>query len=355
MNPGLGAGQAYLTRRASDHKTLPAPGGWFRGLWGPRPRMDDVLFIKTSSLGDVIHHMPAVTDAWRIFPHARFAWVTEEPYAPLVKLHPAIAEVIPVAARRWRNGIHRSATWREMGAFRRRLRERSYDAIVDTQGLFRTGVLAKTASGHRHGYHADSVRERGAAMFYDEHHSVPRKLHAVERNRILTGLALGYKPVGGPDFGLDRERFRDMVVRPYAVLLHATAQRKKEWPEENWVALGRALERRGVDLLLPWGNAAEHARATRIADKLKLGRVPVRRPLDDMARMIAGAEFVVGVDTGLVHLAAALGVPLVAIFLDSAPELTGALGNGPIEIVAGRSAPPTVDDVLAAVGRIAPS
>ena len=316
--------------------------------------MSDILFIKTSSLGDVIHHMPALTEARARRPDARFAWLVEEAFAPLVRLHPAAAEVIPVAWRRWRWSLYSPATLAEIAGSLRAIRARRYDDIVDSQGLLRSAVIARLAHGRRHGYDSDSIREPLASPFYDVRHRVSRELHAVERNRILSGLALGYAPQGAPDFGLDRVRIANPGPR-YAVLLHATARPSKEWPEANWIALGHALAGKatGLELVLPWGTADERARSERIAAVLPLARVPERAPLDAVARLIAGAEFVVGVDTGLLHLAAALGVPLVAIFAGSKPALTGPVGNGPLAVLGAQGEAPSVEAVREAVEGLA--
>lgn len=312
--------------------------------------MADILFIKTSSLGDVIHHMPALTEARKALPAARFAWVVEEAFAPLVRLHPAVGEVIPVAWRRWRKSLLAPATAAEIRASLRGLRARRYETIVDSQGLLRTAIMARVARGRRHGYDAASIREPLASLFYDVRHSVGYDLHAVERNRIISGRALGYAPQGAPDFGLDRARFVTGNER-YAVLLHATARAEKEWPEDNWIALGKSLG--NLTLLLPWGADAERARSERLAAVLPRARVPERAPLDRVAQMIAGAQFVVGVDTGLMHLAAALGVPLVAIFAGSKPGLTGPVGAGPMTILGADGSPPPLEAVVAAARDIA--
>ena len=314
-------------------------------------QMPDILFIKTSSLGDVIHHMPALTEARRRWPDARFEWVVEEAYAPLVRLHPAVSDVIPVASRRWRGRALAPTTWREIARFQHALRARRYDAVIDTQGLVRSALIARLARGRRHGYDAASIRERAASWFYDVRHGVARDLHAIARNRILTGRALGYAPDGGLDFGLARAALAP-AGNSYGILFHATARPEKEWPEASWIALGRALAPRGGALVLPWGTQAERARSIRIAAAVGDARVPDRQPLDRMARLVAGASFVVGVDTGLLHLAAALGVPLAAIFVGSEPGLTGPMGQGPIAVVGGRHAPPSVADVMAALERI---
>jgi heptosyltransferase-1 len=310
--------------------------------------MRDILFIKTSSLGDVIHHMPALTEARRRLGSARLTWVVEEAFAPLLRLHPGIDDVIPVASRRWRGRLLAPATWREVAGFARTLRRRRYDEIVDSQGLVRSALIARIARGRRHGFDRSSVRERPAAMLYDVGHRVARDAHAIARNRMLTGLALGYTPDAAIDYGLDRDSLAGSGGHPYGVLLHATARPEKEWPEPAWIALGRALEADAAPLLLLSGNALESARSLRIAGQLMRAQAVEQRPLDEVARLIAGASFVVGVDTGLVHLAAALAVPTVAIFVASDPGLTGPVGAGPLAIVGVAGGAPSVEEVLAA-------
>jgi heptosyltransferase-1 len=314
--------------------------------------MSDVLFVKTSSLGDVIHHMPALTEARARRSGLRFAWVVEETFAPLVRLHPAIDDVISVASRRWRRSLWVPSTWHEMADFRSTLRGRTYDAIVDTQGLIRSALITRAARGRRHGYDAESIRERAASLFYDVRHSVARVQHAIARNRALTGLALGYAPEGPPDYGLDRAMLAQPSRDRYAVLLHATAERNKEWPVEHWIALGEALRARDLRLVLPWGNSREQERSRAMAAALPNADVPDLQPLDAVARLIAGAKLVVGLDTGLLHLAGALGVPLVGIFVGSEPDLTGPVGQGPVAVLGGNGKPPTAAAAIAAIDRI---
>jgi len=313
--------------------------------------MANILFIKTSSLGDVVHHMPALTDARKAHPDATFSWLVEEAFAPLVRLHPAIDTVIPVASRRWRKSLYAPATIAEIRASFRDIRAQRYDEIVDTQGLLRTAILARAARGVRHGYDASSVREPLASLFYDVRHRVERDMHAVERNRILSGLALGYAPDEAPDFGLDRARIGKDSTSRYGLLLHATARREKQWPDADWIAFAKLFAQR-FELLLPWGTEAERARSEYIAAAVPGTRVPDRAPLDQVAKLIAGAQFVVGVDTGLLHLAAALGVPVVAIFAGSKPALTGPMGRGRLSILGDDGKPPSVDAVVEAVETI---
>lgn len=299
--------------------------------------MPEILFIKTSSLGDVIHHMPAVTDARAHFPDAKISWMVEEAYVPLAKLHPAVNEVIPVAVRRWRKAILKPATfsktWGEVSRLRAKLKLKRFDKIIDTQGLVKTVVLSKWARGERHGYDAKSIREPFASRFYHVKHKISRELHAVDRNRALTAAALGYKVEGAADYGIDRKRIAPVSDAPYAIIFHATAQERKEWPEDRWIEVGKALEARGLTVVLPWGNDREHARSHRIRNALRNARVPDKAPLGDVAGLIAGAQVVLGVDTGLLHLAAALEVPLIAVFVATKPGLSGPVGRGPLKVL----------------------
>jgi heptosyltransferase-1 len=302
--------------------------------------------------------MPAVTEARAKLPNVRFAWVVEEAFAPLVALHPAVSEVIPVAARRWRRTAMRPSTWMQMAAFRRALKARTFDEIVDSQGLLKSALIARYAQGRRRGYDRKSIKEPAASWLYDIKHPIEWKQHAIARNRALTAEALGYVCEGPPDFGLDRTSLAASAPKPlsapkpYGVLLHATAQAAKEWPEENWRMLAAMLGSGDVDLVVPHGTDAERERALRIAQASPHARVPERQPLDQVARLVAGASFVVGVDTGLLHLAAALGVPLVAIFLGSEPGLTGPVGPGKIEVLGAKGAPPSVVEVGDTVKRL---
>jgi heptosyltransferase-1 len=311
--------------------------------------MPDILFIKTSSLGDVIHFMPALTEARRQLAGARLSWLVEEAYAPLLRLHPAVDEVMAVATRRWRRAPFAVATWSEIQTFKRALRAQPYDLVVDAQGLLRSAIMARVARGVRHGYSAGSIREPLASAFYNVRHAVSRSLHAIERNRELVAKALGYATGGPLDYGLDV--LRAAVPTPYAVLLHASARAEKEWPEDRWIAVGAMLQRRGLTPVLPWGTEREGARSARIAEALPGADVPRRQPLDAVARLIAGASLVVGVDTGILHLAAALKVPLVAIFSGSEPTLTAPMGAGEITVLGTKGAPPSASDVIAAIER----
>jgi heptosyltransferase-1 len=295
--------------------------------------------------------MPAVTDARRRFPDARITWVVDELYVPLARLHPAVNEIVPIAVRRWRKNLLSPRTWSEIRAALRRLRARRFDTIVDTQGLVRTALMAKLLHGTSHGYDAASVREPFAARFYDITHRIGWDLHVIARNRTLTGRALGYESAGAPDYGFDRSQFRGDSAKPYAIVFHATAKKTKEWPEQRWLEVGKALAARGLDVMLPWGNAEERARSERLAAAIPNGRVPDLKPILEVGKLIAGAKLVVGVDTGFLHIAAALGVPLVAVFTIVKSHTAIPVGPGKVEMAGAENGLPEVRDVLAAIER----
>src|SRR5919109_1577393 len=154
--------------------------------------MKRILFVKTSSLGDVVHNCPAVSDAARALPGAEIDWIVEEPFAGVAAMHGAVRRVIPVRLRRWRARWWQRSTWAEIGEFRRAVRAERYDAVVDTQSLVKSALIASCALGTRHGMDAASAREPLAARFYHRHYTVQKGLHAVERNRLLVAAALGY-------------------------------------------------------------------------------------------------------------------------------------------------------------------
>ena len=308
-----------------------------------------ILFVKTSSLGDVIHHCPAVSDAARHLPGAVIDWVVEDAFAGIVEMHPAVHRAIPVAVRRWRRAPWRLSVREEFAAFRRLLSGERYDAIVDTQGLLKSALISRLARGARHGYDKGSARESFASGLYAARHRVSRKLHAVERNRRLTAAALGYALGASPcDYGLRAPGHSPVDAGgPYCVLLTMTSRADKLWPEGEWVALGKALGREGVRCVLPWGSGTENARARRIASELDGAVVPPALALAPLGALMAQARAVVGVDTGLTHLAVALGAPTVGVYCSSDPALTGLYGQARSRNVGGIGAMPAYGEVLA--------
>ena len=316
--------------------------------------MPRILFVKTSSLGDVVHNCPAVNDVARRVPGASIDWVVEEAFAEIAALHACVRRVIPVSIRRWRGAPLSPATWSQIAGFQRELRRERYDCVIDSQGLLKSAFVAWFARGPKNGYDRASAREPLAAGFYDLRHSVPQAMHAVERNRRLAGAALGYASQGPGDYGLRAAGEPPLAMgAPFAVLLTMTSRSDKLWPEARWGTLARALGGRGLRCVLPWGSEAERGGCERIALGIDGAIVPRRMTLSELARLMCQARCVAGVDTGLTHLAAALGAPVVGIFSGSDPALTGLYGGAHMRNVGGDGAPPSAAEVLGALEALA--
>ncbi|MDR0529216.1 MAG: lipopolysaccharide heptosyltransferase I [Zoogloeaceae bacterium] len=311
-----------------------------------------ILLVKTSSMGDVLHNLPVVSDLRARFPDAEIDWLVEEVFAEIPRLHSEVREVLTVALRRWRKRLFRGETWREARAFWRNLRAREYDVILDTQGLLKSAVLACAARGARAGFSALSAREPIASRFYQIARDVPRDAHAITRNRQLAAAVFGYEISFAPDYGvrLPRQENSQSVV-----FLTSSSKDSKLWPDTSWINLGRSLALCGLTALLPSGSSLERRRATRIAEKIPGAQAIPAMNLADLAALMAHARFVVGVDTGLTHLAAAVGTPTLALYTATSPALTGVFGACWHRNLGGKGRIPNVRDALRALAEFLPA
>ncbi|MBX9447394.1 lipopolysaccharide heptosyltransferase RfaC [Dickeya chrysanthemi] len=290
-----------------------------------------VLIVKTSSMGDVLHTLPALTDAMQVIHGIQFDWVVEEGFAQIPSWHPAVDRVIPVAIRRWRKSWFSRETRAERAAFKKQLREKRYDAVIDAQGLLKSALLVtRLALGNKHGLDWKSAREPLASWFYQYRHPIARQQHAVERIRELFSVSLNYrKPAEQGDYAI-AARFSSAQPadsQPYLVFLHATTRDEKHWPEAHWRELIALAEPRGLRIKLPWGAEHEHQRAQRLAAGFSHVDVLPRLTLEQVAGVLAGARAVVSVDTGLSHLAAALDRPNMTLYGPTDPGLIGGYGQ----------------------------
>ncbi len=335
-----------------------------------RPRR--LLIVKTSSMGDVIHGLALASDLARRFPDCAIDWVVEEAFAELPRLHPAIREVHRVALRRWRRDPWSAASWRALLAAWRALRAQPYDAILDCQGLLKSALIAATARGPVAGFDRASAREPAASLLYRHRLAVPRTAHAVDRNRALGAALFGYGLDTPARFGL-REAARRLAplsaagawaasaasasggVRPYALLLTNASRPGKRWPDERWRELEAWLAAQGLLSVLPWGSRAERTESEERARAMRAAVVPERMSLTELAVLAARAHVVVGLDTGLTHLAAAVGAPSVGICCDFDPALVGlrAEGGAPTALsLGGVGQRPAVVEVIGALASV---
>lgn len=326
-----------------------------------------VLLIKTSSMGDVIHALPAVTEAAQCIPNLQLDWVVEERFAQIPEWHPNVRRVIPMSWRKWRKTPFKSLRSGQCKTFYKQLREEHYDVIIDAQGLFKSAIIGCLAKGERHGYDRRSVREAGVWTLYQKKHAVQKNAHAVKRIRELFAKSLGYTLKESPPvFGLDlaesslfehsqegkvsddseKESHSDVPLSyneptfdlasstvkqsnsgKTIICFHGTTWDNKHWPEVYWRALVENLNNAGQSVMLAWGSAAELERAKRLAHNVPNAKVLPDLDVAGVAKVIANADGVVAVDTGFAHLSQAFDKPMVAIFGPTSPGLTGPCGQ----------------------------
>lgn len=318
-----------------------------------------LLIVKTSSMGDVIHNLPILSDIHMHFPDAQIDWVVEEGFADILKLHPQVNKIIPIALRRWRRNPFSAETKQQFKAFVAELKAENYDYIVDTQSLIKSAFICCLANGKRYGLTPKTAREWLAGFFYQQRFSVSRKQHAVDHNRQIAALALDYKiPTNAPDYGLSRANLAAQVnmqlPEKYIMAFHATSRDSKLWPMGHWVSLGISLAKQGISMCLPWSSEKEKSKAEIIATHVPRAVVLPKSNLTSLAQITAGASAVVGVDTGLVHLAVAMDVPSIAIYTDTHPELNGTYGGADALAIniGGKGRLPSPDEVFNAFNRL---
>lgn len=277
--------------------------------------MKRILIVKTTSMGDVIHALPVLHDLKSHDPRLQVDWMVEEPFADLVRSNPNIHRVVPVNLRTWRKkGLrHVLAQWK---ALRASLADEPYDAVIDLQGLIKSAVLACAARGPRMGPGFGHAKEGLATLFYSRRGAWDPQAHAVERLRQLAAGLLNYRLSGPPVFyGLKPARSMPVIPRGGEIwFLHATARPEKKWPVVNWRELAHRFSDLGYQVKLPWGSQAEREQALAIANNIEHVEVLPHMNLGQLRDRLQHAHLVVGVDTGITHLAAAHYLPMVALF-----------------------------------------
>jgi heptosyltransferase-1 len=290
-----------------------------------------LLIVKTSSLGDVIHAIPALVDAKRAHPDLQVTWLVEEAFAPILEMHPWVDSVMVVALRRWRREWRNLKTWQEMRAFIRNLRSKNYDLIIDAQGTLKSALWTRLAKGRRVGFHRTVVREKLAAFFYQDHVRTSLGSHIIPKLRHLFAGALNYtKPEELPDYAWQASVFSPVLTeghaQKYILFVHGSAWKNKRWPLEHWRDLAELAMKAGYEVHLCFGNAEEEARSHQIAEGFAHVKVLPKLGFPALFTEIAGAKGVISGDTGLAHIATALNKPVIALYGPSSLTATGVYG-----------------------------
>ena len=329
-----------------------------------------ILIVKLSSLGDVLHNLPLVWDLRARLPNAQIDWVVEEAYVHL--LHPLLSKggfrgidrIIPFGLRRWKKHLFEIKTWQQFFSFKKQLQEVTYDTVIETQGLLKSALVCALAKKTPNAVVAGlanatefSGYEPIAKNFYNHLVQVPIHTHAVDRSRLVMCSAFDWPVIKRADtpqfygsqiqFDLSKAAIPELTT-PYVLFFHSTAREAKRWSNEAWVTLGKELASRGYQVVLPWGNATERAVSVELAKQIPNALVPPGFSIEEAFSVIAGAALTVGVDTGLTHLAAVLGLPTVEIYCDSPLWKTEGYWAHHIRNVGDIQSPPSAEEVIKA-------
>lgn len=298
-----------------------------------------VLLVKLSSMGDIIHTLPAITDAVREIPDIKFTWIIEEAFQEIASWHPAVDQIIPIALRRRNFTTTKNAI--------KKLRSTQYDLVLDAQGLIKSAIIAKIArSKVIAGGDWGTCREAAASLFYNRKFHIAKNQHAVTRLRQLFAKTLGYIVPNGPiSYGVKISGamlplVTQKISKPYLVFLHGTTWDSKHWPDEYWVALADLVSMHGFQVQVTWANAQQKSRAEMLVTKCSNVIMLPHLTINQAATVLSNAHGVVAVDTGFAHLSAALDKPMVAIYGATDVNKAGTVGNNNINLASKFSCAP---------------
>jgi len=287
-----------------------------------------ILLVKMSSMGDIFHTFPAITELKQHHPNAQIDWVIEDSFKEIAAWHPGVNKIIPIQLRRWvkqRNKTH----WQAFKQWRNVLRQEHYDIVIDAQGLLKSAIIAKCAKTKRiFGYDKHSVRESMTRWFYSRGYTIDKNQHAVERTRQLFGKIFNYTPSTHLNFGIN-QNFSNVVKKQKALIfIIGTSWTTKLWSTSEWQQLTHMAINHGFDVEIIWGSAEEQAIADAIIEHCPQATRPAERlSITTIAEKLVAASGVVGLDTGFSHLAGALEIPTIALYGATSPVKVGLIGT----------------------------
>lgn len=287
-----------------------------------------ILLVKMSSMGDIFHTFPAISDLKAQFPQAEIHWVVEAGFAEIATWHPAIDKVIPIDLRRWMKE-RRLSSWREFRHWRAELQHEQYDYIVDAQGLLKSALIAKCARGSGiFGYDKSSSREPISHWFYSRDFQVAKDQHAVQRTRQLLAGIFNYTIGDQLNFGVKQYFSHVQKESNKLIFIIGTSWTTKLWSKNHWIELAKIAVAQGFSLEIIWGSDEELTLAQEIiAQCPQANRPSERMSITAVAEKLVAAAGVVGLDTGFSHLAGALETPTIALYGPTSPSKVGLIGN----------------------------
>ncbi|ODS24535.1 lipopolysaccharide heptosyltransferase I [Candidatus Endobugula sertula] len=297
-----------------------------------------VLIIKLTSMGDLMHAFPALSDAVKQYPDITFDWVVDEGFMEVPLWHPSVKRVITTAHRRWKKNLFQCWKRGELHAFYRQLNLNAYDVVVDLQSNLKSAIVSWLRRTPVHGYNKHTCREKPAHWAYDTHYHIELRQHAIERQRELMAKVLGYeKPASLPNYGVNISQCQlpsFKLPEKYVVFVHNASKPTKLWPVDYWQQLIRQVSHQDYSVLLPCGNDSEYQRAQLIAKDHPAAIALPKVSLGEMAAVMSQAKVAVCSDTGLAHMAAVLSIPAITLYAVTDTMLIGTVGQHQQHIIA---------------------
>ncbi len=329
------------------------PLRWGQGGLPDAPQR--MLLVQISAMGDQVQTLAAVSDIAARWPQLQIDWAVDSRFAQIPELHPRVRHVFALPLKALQRAPGDGAAWRALLGALRGLRAQRYDVVWDPHGSLKSALVARAArSALRVGYRAaDCGGEPLAARAYRLHFARPPGVHGTEGRRRFAAAVFDTDPARPIDYGI-RDAFGTACAARYAVLAHGASKPEKLWPQANWKQLGDGLIALGLQLVLPWGNEAERARAAALVAAWPAGSARLAEPGDlrSMAALLAGSSLVVGLDTGFSHLAGAMRRPLVMLFTSTGADLFSAEDLQLARTLGGNGTVPTPEAALDAARQL---
>lgn len=300
-----------------------------------------ILIIKLTSMGDLMHALPALTDASKQIPNIEFDWVVDESFSEIPLWHPKVNSVIKTNHRIWKRNIFSFKLLNEINNIKKILNNKNYDAVIDMQNNLKSAAVSYLIKEPVNGMDKESVREYLAHFAYQFKHSIAKDDHAINRQRNLLAMSLDYKIKEEKlDYGITTNNFKKpklQLPKNYLFLVHNASWPSKMWPISYWQKLIKYINQEGFIGLLPSGSIEEYERAREIASVSDQCIALKTLSLNETAFIINQAEGCVCSDTGLAHLAALLNKPSVTMYSVTKTGLIGTKGKNQKHIISSDS------------------